>query len=165
MPTRRRALPQVSDDEPGVAAWSAFLRTHARVVRVLEQEVEAATGLALSWYDVLLELDAADQGRLRMQDLANRVVLSRTRVSRLVGEIAAAGLVERVPDPTDGRATFAVITDDGRQQLRAAAPTYLRGIREHFVAHLSTSQVEAIRGGLEQVLAAHDTTDPREPKA
>lgn len=160
MPTTRRTLPQVTDDDPGVAAWSAFLRTHARVVRALEHEVEATTGLPLSWYDVLLELAAAEEGRLRMQELGNRVVLSRTRVSRLVGEIAAAGLVERVPDPTDGRATFAVITDRGREQLRTAAPTYLRGIREHFATHLSASQLEAIRDGLEQVLAAHGDAGP-----
>lgn len=161
MPTSRSPLPQVTDEDPGLAAWSAFLRAHARIVRVLEHEVEAATGLPLSWYDVLLELAAADKGRLRMQELGNRVVLSRTRVSRLVGEIAVAGLVERVPDPTDGRATFAVITDRGRAQLREAAPTYLRGIRDHFAAHLSSAQLATIRDGLEQVLAAHGDTGPQ----
>lgn len=162
MATRRRALPQVTGDDPGVAAWSALLRTQARVVRVLEREVEADSGLPLSWYDVLLELAAADEGRLRMQELASRVVLSRTRVSRLVGEIAAAGLVDRIPDPADGRATFAVITDRGRTRLRAAAPVYLAGIRQHFAAHLSAAQLAAIRDGLEQVLAAHDTSPPHD---
>lgn len=150
----RRELPQVRDGDPGVAAWSAFLRAHAAVVRTLEREVEARTGLPLSWYDVLLELDAAPGRRLRMHQLADRVVLSRTRVSRVVDELARAGLADKLPDPTDGRATLAVITDRGRKELRAAAPAYLRGIEEHFSRHLSREQLRALREGLEQVLAA-----------
>lgn len=141
--------------DPGIAAWAAFLRTHVTVVRVLEREVAAETGLQLSWYDVLLELDAAADGRLRMRDLASRVVLSRTRVSRVVDEMLRAGLVAKVPDPTDGRATFAEITDTGRRELRRVAPVYLRGIREHFAQHLTGPQLEAVRDGLEAVLAAH----------
>jgi DNA-binding MarR family transcriptional regulator len=66
-----------------------------------------------------------------------------------------AGLAAKVPDPTDGRATFAEITDLGRRELRRVAPVYLRGIREHFVQHLTGPQLEAIRDGLEAVLAAH----------
>ncbi|CAN5397850.1 MarR family winged helix-turn-helix transcriptional regulator [soil metagenome] len=131
-----------------------FLRTHAAVVRVLEREVEDQSGLPLSWYDVLLELNAADQGRLRMRELTERVVLSRTRVSRLVDEMARAGMVEKLSDPADGRATFAVVTDRGRTALREVAPVYLRGIQEHFVRHLRPAELEAIRVGLQQVLAA-----------
>jgi DNA-binding MarR family transcriptional regulator len=130
--------------DPGIAAWAAFLRTHVTVVRVLEREVAAETGLQLSWYDVLLELDAA-----------SKVVLSRTRVSRVVDEMVRAGLVAKVPDPTDGRATFAEVTDPGRRELRRVAPVYLRGIREHFAQHLTGPQLEAVRDGLEAVLDAH----------
>jgi DNA-binding MarR family transcriptional regulator len=143
-----------------VAAWAAFLRTHATVVRRLEREVEAATGLPLSWYDVLLELDAADDGRLRMVELADRVVLSRTRVSRLVDDIVRAGLVEKIPDPADGRATFAVITDRGRTALRDAAPTYLAGIRERFSSHLTGEQVQTLRAAFETVLAEQQHLSP-----
>ncbi|HUG85436.1 MAG TPA: MarR family transcriptional regulator [Euzebya sp.] len=144
----------------GVATWSAFLRAHAAVLRVLEREVEAETGLALSWYDVLLELSAAEHGRLRMQVLASRVVLSRTRVSRLVDDLSRAGLVTKTPDPADGRATFATITDAGRRAQRLAAPAYLRGIQRHFAGHLSRAQLEAMRAGLAQVLAAHPPDAP-----
>lgn len=157
MPETRRTLPQYLDDDLDVQAWSAFLRAHARVVRTLEQEVEATTGLPLSWYDVLLELSAADGGRLRMQEVAARVVLSRTRVSRLVDEIERAGLLTRAPDPADGRATFATITKEGRRRLRSAAPTYRDGIRRHFGDHLTRTQLRAIRDGLEQVLDADAT--------
>jgi DNA-binding MarR family transcriptional regulator len=139
--------------ELGLTTWSMLLRTHAAVVRTIEREVEDATGLPLSWYDVLLELDAVDQGRLRMQELGARVVLSRTRVSRLVGEIARAGMVDRQPDPADGRATLAVITERGRQELRRAAPVYLDRIQANFTSNLSEEQLRAIHDGLRQVLA------------
>lgn len=143
-------------DDLGISTWAVLLRAHAAVVRTIEREVEEATGLPLSWYDVLLELDAADEGRLRMQELAARVVLSRSRVSRLVDEIARAGMVDKEPDPADGRASFAVITPRGRQELRTAAPVYLDSIRTNFAAHLSQDQLRAIREGLEQVLASRD---------
>lgn len=158
MSKKRQPLPQTEDDL-GVSTWSMLLRTHAAVVRTIEREVEDATGLPLSWYDVLLELNAADGGRLRMQELAARVVLSRTRVSRLVHEIARAGMVDKQPDPADGRAAFAVITEQGRKQLRAAAPVYIDRIRTHFAQHLSADQLRAIHDGLEHVLDAHDRND------
>ncbi len=149
------AVPDAEMVDLGIAAWSAFLRTHATVVRRLEREVEAQTGLPLSWYDVLLELNAADERRLRMQALAERVVLSRTRVSRVVDDMVAAGMVDKFPDPRDRRATFAFITDQGRKALRRAAPVYLAGIEEHFARHLRRQHLEIIRDGLERVLAAH----------
>lgn len=119
--------------------------------------MEAETGLALSWYDVLLELNVARDTGLRMQDLAARVVLSRTRVSRVVDAMARAGMVDKIADPGDGRATLAMITDRGRRALREAAPSYLRGIDAHFSRHLTADQLRAIRDGLDQVVAAHPT--------
>jgi len=154
--------PQSDDIDLGVAAWAALLRTHAAVVRLLERRVQQTTGLPLSWYDVLLELNAAE-GRLRMQQLAERVVLSRTRVSRLVDEMVVAGMVAKGSDPVDGRATLAAITARGRQALREAAPVYLAGIREHFSRHLDHDQLRAVRAGLEQVLAASGSY-PREAR-
>lgn len=146
----------MADEELGVEAWAALLRTHATVVRTLERELEARTGLPLSWYDVLLELNAAEDRRLRMQQLSQRVVLSRTRVSRLVDEMARSGLVDKVPDPHDGRATLAVVTPAGRAALRRAAPVYLAGIDEHFTSHLDEAALRTIRAALGRVLEAHD---------
>lgn len=151
---RHRDTPP-DDEGVGVEAWAALLRAHAAVVRIMEREVEEATGLPLSWYDVLLELNSADGRQLRMQALSSRVVLSRTRVSRLVDEMERAGLVQRVPDPADGRATLTAITDRGRRHLRKAAPVYLGAISEHFTRHLTRGQLRAIRSGLDQLLAAH----------
>src|SRR5689334_660044 len=101
-----------------VAAWRAVLLAQSRAIREIERELSAADVISLSWYDVLLELNAAPDRRLRMQELGVRAVLSRTRVSRIVSELEAAGLVERVADPEDGRATLATITRNGRVALR-----------------------------------------------
>jgi DNA-binding MarR family transcriptional regulator len=145
----------VTGSTDGVAAWAALIRTHAAVVRRLESDMERTQGMPLTWYDVLLELNAADGRRLRMQELGERAVLSRSRVSRIVDELARAGLVTREPDPADRRGSWAVLTDAGRARLRRAAPGYLDGIARHFADHLTPGERAAIAAGLERVLAAH----------
>ena len=141
-------------DELGLASWALFLRTHAAVVARLEREMLEARRLPLAWYDVLLELNAAPGRRLRMQQLGNQVVLSRSRVSRIVDETTAAGLTQREPDPDDRRGYHAVLTDAGRTALRAAAPVYLRGIKQHFTDHLDDDQLRAMHRALTAVLDA-----------
>jgi DNA-binding MarR family transcriptional regulator len=150
------------DHDDSVAVWALFLRTHAAVVHRLDRELLAATGLPLSWYDVLLELDAAPDRRLRMRELGDRVVLSRSRVSRVVDELAHKGLVRREPDPADRRGAHAVLTDAGRTELRRSAPVYLAGIHEHFARHISARQRATMQAGLRQVLAAEDVLRARE---
>jgi len=140
--------------DPGVHAWSLLLRTHAAVVATLERELQAARGISLSWYDVLLELYQRPAG-LRMQDLAEVVVLSRTRVSRVVDELEASGLVARQPNPQDKRSTIVVITPTGRSTFRRAAPVYLRGIARHFADALTAEELDCVGRGLEKVLARH----------
>jgi DNA-binding MarR family transcriptional regulator len=142
-------------DDKGVEAWAALLRSHAAVVSRLEREMERERHLPLSWYDVLLSLFRAPRPGLRMQDLAEAVVLSRTRVSRVVDEMQAAGLVERLPNPADGRSTIVVITAKGRRDFRAAAPVYLRGIAEHFTGLLTAEELDCVRTALGKVAAAH----------
>ena len=145
-----------------VAAWRAVLLAQSRAMRSIERDLAAAGEISLTWYDVLLELNAAPDRRLRMQELGLRAVVSRTRVSRIVTELEAAALVERVPDPDDGRATLATITAAGRTALKQAAPVYLAGIEQHFTRYLTVSQQHAIANGLQRVIDAHDAeTDPR----
>ncbi len=146
-------------DEPGIAAWSAFLRAHAAAVRRIDLEVRRRGGLPLAWYDVLLELNAAPERRLRMQDLGNAVVLSRTRVSRIVDELVDAKLVSREPNPDDRRSAYATITGEGRARLRKAAPVYLDAIRTHFVAALDPRHVSAVHAAMSAVLE-HDARQP-----
>jgi DNA-binding MarR family transcriptional regulator len=138
-----------------VAAWRAVLLVEDRVVRAIERDLAAAGLIPLTWYDVLLELRSAPDG-LRMQDLGARVVLSRTRVSRLVGELEDEGLVARRPDREDGRATLATITPTGEDAFRRAAPVYLAGIERHFNRHLSLAQRRSIASALQRVLDAHE---------
>lgn len=141
-------------DHEHVLVWELLLRAHAAVVPRLAHEVEVRTGLPLSWYDVLLELARSDGGKLRMQELGERVVLSRSRVSRIVDEMVVAGLVTKAADPTDGRATLAAVTEPGRTALRRAAPVYLDGISRYFIAPLTASELEAMRSGLTKVIEA-----------
>lgn len=150
----------MAEDRDPVAAWQAVLRAQNRALRAIEQDLHDQGLIPLSWYDVLLELNAAPGRQLRMQDLAARVVLSRTRVSRLVSELERIGYIERVPDPDDGRATLARITPEGRAARRQAAPAYLAGIEKHFSRHLTAAQQDAVAKGLQRVVDAHDV-DPR----
>jgi DNA-binding MarR family transcriptional regulator len=133
-------------------AWGAVLQAHAALVPSLDRQLQRAVGLPLAWYDVLLELSAVPDGRLRMSDLADRVVLSRTRVSRLVDELAAAGLVRREQNPDDRRSAYAVLTDRGRARFTEAAPIYLAGIEEQFARSLSDDELRTIAGALRRVL-------------
>ncbi len=132
-------------------AWAALLQTHAALVPRLDRELQRATGLPLSWYDVLLELAAAPGRRLTMTELAERVVLSRTRVSRVVSELETAGLVRREGNPDDGRSAYAVMTADGLARYRDAAPRYLRSIEKHFAAGLTDGELRTIATALGKV--------------
>lgn len=138
-----------------VAAWARLLRTHAAVLPKLERAVVGA-GLPLTWYDVLLVLNAAPDRRLTMKELGTKAVVSRERVSRVVQDLEQAGLVQRSPNPDDKRSFFAEITPAGRKRLAAVAPVYLAGIEEHFTRHLSDREIVAVAEALERVLAAEE---------
>ena len=127
--------------DPGLAAWSAFLRAHARVVRELERELQADQHLALTDYDVLVQLASAEGRRLRMSELADRLLLSRSGATRLVDRLVADGLVERVVCDDDRRGQWASLTHSGLRRLRAATPTHLRGIRDHFLDRLGADDI------------------------
>lgn len=142
---------RTDDEAAGRRAWAGLLQVHAALVPLIDRELQRETGLPLAWYDVLLELNAAEDGRLRMGELGDRVVLSRTRVSRLVDELSESGLVCREANPEDRRSAFAVLTDEGRQRLRDAAPTYMEGIRQHFTRHLSGDELSAVGDALWRV--------------
>ncbi|MGH8926227.1 MAG: MarR family winged helix-turn-helix transcriptional regulator [Acidimicrobiia bacterium] len=139
----------------GTDAWELLLRTHAALVPELGRLVEDATGLPLTWYDVLLELNRAPERRLRMTELSEQVVLSRSQVSRLVDEMVEGDLVTKQPDPADGRATLALLTAKGRGALRRAGPVYLEGIERMFSSRISRPETEAVTRALTRVLEQH----------
>jgi DNA-binding MarR family transcriptional regulator len=111
----------------------------------------------LSWYDVLLELNAAPERRLRMSELGQRAVLSRTRVSRVVDELVTAGLAERQPDESDRRSSFAALTPRGREALRDAWPAYREAIKRRLGAGLTPAQCRDLAALLELALGGTDT--------
>jgi DNA-binding MarR family transcriptional regulator len=135
-------------------AWVGFLRAHAALVETLQRELEAETGLQLTWYDVLVQLEGAPEGRLRMQELAAAVVLSKSGLTRVVDRMESAGLVERRSCPSDRRGTFAELTDAGRTALVRARPVHLRGVREHFGERLSERELTSMLGAADRLLAA-----------
>jgi DNA-binding MarR family transcriptional regulator len=146
----RSTTPRAADWRIGV--WRSFLRAHAEVMRELERELLAETGMPLGWYDVLLQLAEAPGRRLRMAELADRVLLSRSGLTRLIDRLQAEGLVRREPSPDDARGTFTVLTTEGMHRLRLAAPVHLAGIRKHWLAHFSDSELRELGGLLARVL-------------
>ena len=143
---------QFSRHDPRLGAWRAFLRAHARLVRDLERELQAEQGMALTDYDVLVQLSAADERRLRMSELADQLLLSRSGVTRLVDRLVAEGLVERVTCESDRRGQWASLTDSGYERLRRASPTHLRGVAEHFLNRLPPDDLAALERMLDRVV-------------
>jgi DNA-binding MarR family transcriptional regulator len=146
--------------DPAVEAWRGLLVAHSRLVPAIEADLRAAGQVPLSWYDVLLELSAVPDLRLRMSELGQRTVLSRTRVSRVVDELAAAGLAERQPDPADGRSSYAALTPQGKAALRRAWPVYRQAIRRHLGARLTAQQCRELAALLGQVIATVEIDPP-----
>ncbi len=142
-------MPQPTQDQ--LAAWRVFLEAHARITGLLARELQERAGLPLAWYDVLVQLSEAPGGHLRMTELANRVLLSKAGLSRLVDRMAAAGLVDRQACPSDRRGTDLLLTQRGTSALDLAAPIHLAGVWEHFSRHLSPEETAAIAGGLARV--------------
>lgn len=124
-----------------LAAWRAFLRAHAMVTRRLEVDLEAQAGLALADYDVLVQLAQAEGRSLRMHELADRVLLSRGGLTRLVDRLEADGLVERRRCTNDARGFYAVLSQAGEARLREASPTHLAAVRRFFTDAYSESEL------------------------
>lgn len=144
-------------DNDRLAVWQAFLQTHSGVLRTLEHEMDEEQHLPLTWYDVLAWLSKAPEGRLRMQTLADSVVLSRSGVTRLVERMVTAGLAERQLCPSDRRGWYAVITTKGREAFERARPGHLRGIKEHFLNYLSDDDIKALHRALSKILEAESS--------
>src|SRR5512133_422772 len=125
-------------------AWGALLQVHAALVPELDRELRRRTGLPLAWYDVLLELRSAPDHRLTMSELGDRVVLSRSRVSRVVDELVGQGLVAREANPADARSAYAVLSAAGEERFLEAAPVYVGGIERGFAAGLTEAELRTM---------------------
>jgi DNA-binding MarR family transcriptional regulator len=150
MTSTTQAVGELTGTELG--AWRGLLRIHTALVRELDAELDAAHGLPLSSYDVLIYLQAAPGKRLRMAELADSVLLSRSGVTRLVDRLEREGLIVRDTCSSDGRGLYAVLTDEGEAMLARARPTHLAGVRERFLAHFSDDELKQLAGYWERVL-------------
>jgi DNA-binding MarR family transcriptional regulator len=137
-------------NEEQLRTWRAFLRAHSTMLRRISRDLEDAGLPPLSWYDVLAALRDAPEGQLRQVEIAERVLLSNSGLSRLVDRIAEKGLVERRVCETDRRAFFVALTDAGRDMLERMWPVYAKGIAEDFLPALGSNPCE-IRATLERV--------------
>jgi DNA-binding MarR family transcriptional regulator len=143
--------------------WEDLVRAHSTILNRLEEEMEREQGLPLRWYEVLLQLSRAPEGRMRMQDLAQISLQSKSGLSRLVDRMEMAGLVTRESCPSDRRGILAAITPAGRRRFRRAAPLHVRGIERHFGRHLAPDGSEALRSLLACLLEANaEATHPPE---
>ena len=140
-------------DERRLAAWRALLNAHAAAVRAIERDLASGAYIPLTWYDVLVALSEAPGERARMHELADRVVLSRSGLTRLVDRLEAAGLVRREASTTDRRGAFAVLTEEGKATLLCTWPAYARGIAAHFARYLSGEEADLVARVLERVAA------------
>jgi DNA-binding MarR family transcriptional regulator len=140
-----------------MAVWVLFVRTFGALIRTFEQELQESEGLPLTWYDVLIQLHEAPAGRLRMQALAESVVLSRSGLTRLIDRMEKAGLVRREPSREDRRGAYASLTEDGRGVFSRAQPIHHRGLYEHFTRHLDDGDIRALGSALAKVRAAATT--------
>ena len=139
-------------DELQFRAWRAFLYAYSEVVPTLDRELVSAEGLSLNQFEVLTWLRRAGERGLRMSDLASRVVLSPSGVTRAVDQLERKGLVERCVFEGDKRGYLATLTAEGRDLLRKATGAHVQGVREHFLKHMSRTELEHLATALEAVL-------------
>jgi DNA-binding MarR family transcriptional regulator len=127
-----------------LAAWRGMLRVHSAVTQRLDAELLAAHGLSLSSYEVLLFLSDAPEGGLRMSDLADCVLLSRSGMTRLVDRLVRAGLVRRERCADDARGLNAVITPAGRELFARARGTHLEGVRRLYLSRFENAELDTL---------------------
>jgi DNA-binding MarR family transcriptional regulator len=130
--------------ERELAAWRGLLAAHSSLIAGLDEELEREHGIPLTSYEVLMYLADAEGGRLRMGELADRLLLSRSGITRLVDRLEREGLVERHRCTDDGRGYFAALTEAGRSKLDAARADHLAGVRRRFLARLEPGELEAL---------------------
>lgn len=141
--------------------WRAFLEAHHAITNTLSVELEVS-GLSIGFYDVLVQLTEAGTDGLRMADLARRVLISKSGLTRLIDRMNGAGLVVRVPSPEDARGLRVLATPEGRAALRWASPIHLRGIATHFTSLLSEHELAVIGEALARVTRAASTAGARQ---
>ena len=153
------SLPWLSAEEQ--AAWRLMVSFHARLTGRLDDELRAAHGLSLRDYEVLAYLSEADGFALRMAELAERLVVSPSGLTRRLDGLVRAGLVRRQACLSDKRGSLAVLSTAGRAALQDAAPTHVAGVRRHVFDPLNREQLRQLTASMRALSARLDAESPR----
>ena len=148
------------DSDIKARSWGLFLLAHTLLLEQIESALSAASLPPLSWYDVLWELEKADGGRLRMHDLAERVVLSRSNLTRLADRLEKAGLINREHCPHDRRGNFCVISQTGKETRKKMWPIYRRQIESLYSCYFTASEARTLVNSLDKVVRALKDSNP-----
>jgi DNA-binding MarR family transcriptional regulator len=149
------AIPQVAEGQctahetpllagASLTAWRSFLQSHAAIVRELDAELTAAEGLTTRDYEVLLYLAQAEDSKLPMSAIAERTMLTRSGITRLIDGLVAQRLIERVSCESDARISYASLTERGYEKLRDAGQTHVAGIERLFLKHFTGAELESL---------------------
>jgi DNA-binding MarR family transcriptional regulator len=141
-------------DGAALDAWRSYLQSHASILRALDAELVAEHGLTTRDYEVLLYLAQAPERKLPMSALAERTMLTRSGITRLVDGLVAAGWLERVACETDARVSYAALTDDGHEKLRNAGSSHIASVKTLFHAHFTPSEIDQLASLLSRLPGA-----------
>jgi len=130
--------------DPRLVPWRAFLMAHSKVWNRLDEDLRREHDLSLPEYECLLFLVEAPERRMRMGEIADRILLSKSGVTRMVDRLVADGLVERTSCSTDARGAEAQLTREGVSRLRIASRTHLQGIHDYFLSALDDSELAVL---------------------
>jgi DNA-binding MarR family transcriptional regulator len=155
-PARRSVGDAAWLDDDEMAFWRAFVDASGRAMNAIDADLRSDSGLTLDDYEVLVRLSEAPELRIRMSELADSVVQSRSRLTQRIDRMVERGLVARVRCPEDRRGTFAVLTDVGIDTLAAAAPQHVDSVRRHVIDHLDGGQLRAGADALRSIIDATD---------
>jgi DNA-binding MarR family transcriptional regulator len=142
-------------DGDALDAWRSYLQSHASILRVLDAELAAEHAMTTRDYEVLLYLAQAPERRLPMSAIAERTMLTRSGITRLVDGLVACGLIERVSCPNDARVSYAQLTDTGYTKLRDAGCSHVASVRRLFLEHFSAEEIEQLASLLSRLPGAH----------
>jgi len=151
--------PQATEIPPAVRAWTRLLRAHASTTRLLNTELQAEQGLSINDYEALHVLAHTEGRRLKRVELARRLLLTPSGVTRLLEGLEEAGLVERVSCPTDRRVAYAQLTDPGAEKLEVASCGHVGSIRTLLEEHLSEGEIEELSETLGKLPGVTDSDE------
>lgn len=141
--------------EAETGAWAGMIRAGQTVLEKVEAELKRRGLPPLAWYDVLIELRREPAGRLRLNEIGERVLLSKSNVTRLIDRLQAEGLVTRETCEDDARGAFAVITPEGRSLMRRMWPVYHDTLRACFLDHLAERETARLAGLMRRIVAVN----------